>query len=302
MLIPMNLLERLLLLVAMGLAFACAAAPPASERFIPRDLSPELRADSRRLPLDGAHNFRDLGGYETVDGRRTRWGLLYRSDKLADLSDEDLRYLERLEIRRVIDFRSDGEREREPDRLPVGAFATLLPIEGEGVDPNEIRRLLSEDDPKKAEQLLVAANESFVTEFAPQYRAFLLSLADGKEAPTVFHCTAGKDRAGFAAALALMTVGVPRETIMQDYLLTGTYAAELRERTIRQARILSLGSVNAESMRALFDTRPEYLQAAFDAIDREYGGTENYLAEGLGISDAQRRRIEENLLDPVSAH
>ena len=92
---------------------ACGGGAPPDQRSIPAELPASAREAARRLPLDGAHNFRDLGGYATSDGRTLRWGVLYRSDALADLSDDDLAYLGRLGLRRVVDFRSPLERERD---------------------------------------------------------------------------------------------------------------------------------------------------------------------------------------------
>lgn len=280
-----------------ALLLACAGLLPPAERPIPSQLPEGQREAARRLPLQGAHNFRDLGGYQTPEGLAVRWGVLYRSDKLAELSDDDVAYLSRLGLRRVIDFRSDGERERDPDRLPEGVPVTLLPIAGEGLDPGQIEKLVRKGDSDAVAQILVTGNDAFVREFSPEYRAFLLSLADEENLPALFHCTGGKDRAGFAAALTLMAVGVPREEVMRDYLLTQEYTAESRAAMLRALRIRSLGMLDTAGIEALASARREYLQAAFDAIDSEYGGTDGYIRDGLGIDDATLAQIRRNLLE-----
>jgi protein-tyrosine phosphatase len=286
------------LLLVSSLGVACTGHLPPEQRQIPSELPDADRDAARLLPLEGAHNFRDVGGYETSEGRRVRWGALYRSDKLSELTDDDVAYLSRLSLKRVIDFRSDGEYEREPDRLPAGVVVTRLPIDGSGLDPSQIETLIREGDAEATAQILVAGNEAVIREFSPQYRAFLLALAEPENLPLLFHCTGGKDRAGFGAALALLAVGVPRDVVMRDYLLTREYTAEITAQQIRRMRLMTLGSVNAEAFAALADARPEYLQAAFDTIDADYGSTQAYIRDGLRIDAATLARIRSNLLEP----
>ena len=290
------------LVLLLGLAVtACSTALPPEQRVLPLD-RPEAQRDAGRLvPLEGAHNFRDLGGYEASDGKRVKWGVLYRSDSLGELTDEDVATLSRLRLRRVVDFRSELERAQEADRLPEnpGPIVAWSPISGEALDPKELQRKILTGDATEEEmaQLLVVANESFITEFGDVYAEFLRNLAEAENLPTLFHCTAGKDRAGFGAALALMAVGVPRETIMQDYLKTNAYTAEHTESRLRLIRWVSLFRADPDALRPLFEARPEYLQAAFDTIDAQYGSTEAYLRDGLGIDAETRERLRANLLE-----
>ena len=257
------------------------------------------RAPLRRLPVEGAANLRDLGGYVARDGRALRWGVLYRSDALADLSDDDVAYLERLGLRRVVDFRSEGERERDPDRLPPGALPVLQPIVGEGLDPRELQdQLLSgETTAEGAAAWLVEGNRAFVTGFDGVYARFLRDLAEPGSLPTLFHCTAGKDRAGYAAALVLMALDVPRDAILRDYLLTNDYTREKTEALLRLIRVVSLFRTHPDDVRPLFEARESYLGAAFDTIDAEYGSTDAYLRDGLGVDEALRARLRASLLE-----
>ena len=285
---------------ALALA-ACSNAPPPDQRIVPAELPLAQREAHRRLPVEGAYNLRDLGGYATTNGRRVRWGVLYRSDSLADLTDADLRYLERLGLRHWVDFRSDMELQRDADRVPESPELRVVrrPILGDALDPAELReRILSGDaDAGELAQMLVDANRAFVTDFGDVYSDFLHDLGDAEKLPLLFHCTAGKDRAGFAAALTLLALGVPRETVMRDYLLTNDFSAEHTESTLRILRFVSFFRTDPESVRPLFEARREYLQTAFDTIDEKYGSTGAYLRHGLGANDALLARLRENLLE-----
>lgn len=291
-------IAALFLLVLLA-PLACSDLPPPESRAVPAELPAGEREAWRRLPVAGAPNFRDLGGYRTADGRSVAWGRLYRSDALGDLDRGDVAYLERLGLARVVDFRSADERERDPDRLPAGVRAEWRPIMGEGLDPRELgERLTSgEVDAAQAEDFLVEANRAFVAEFGEVYGPFLRELAEPENLPTLFHCTAGKDRAGYAAALVLLAVGVPREMVMEDYLLTNDYSEAKTRSLLRLIRWVSLLRVDPEDVRPLFEARPGYLEAAFAAIDTEYGSTKAYLRDGLGVDDALRERLRASLLE-----
>jgi protein-tyrosine phosphatase len=266
----------------------------------------ERRVVSERLlPLAGAHNFRDLGGYRTEDGRAVRWGLLYRSDDLEALTNTDLRFLKKIGIRLVCDFRSDYERAREPDRLPLEdpPEVELLPIENENFDPRAVEAMIrarSVDD-VDFDALLIESNRSFATANTHQYARMFERIGERENLPALVHCTAGKDRTGFASAIILLALGVPRETVFEDYLLTNVYTANEIEKTLMMIRVYLLSAEGAERIRPLLGVRRDYLQAALDAIDEHYGSVEVYLRDGLGVSDAELERFRAMVLEPVSA-
>jgi protein-tyrosine phosphatase len=279
---------------------ACGdSLPPASQRAIPAELPQAAREAQRRLPVAGAANLRDLGGYATRDGHALRWGLLYRSDALADLSDQDVAYLARLGLHRVVDFRSATERERDPDRLPSGVRDVWQPIAGAGLDPSELkdRLLAGKVSADQAASWLVEGNRAFVVEFREVYARFLRDLTDPANLPTLFHCTAGKDRTGFAAALVLLALDVPRETAMRDYLLTNDFTGAKTHRMLQMIRVVSLFRAKPDDLLPLFEARESYLGTAFAAIDETPGGTDVYLRDTLGIDDALRERLRANLLE-----
>ena len=252
---------------------------PSFERPIPIKFSENLREDYRKLPFTGAHNFRDLGGYETKDGKTLKWGKLYRSDNLHSLTDEDVSYFSRLEIKSVVDFRSDQEREDEPDRLSPNTEQVFFPIE---FRPKEIEEgLVKPEDIMKdlvsgkfdSTNLLKDFNEVLVRNFTNEYKDFFRYLIDNNAEPVLFHCTAGKDRAGFASALILSVLGVPREKVIEDYLLTNQYVKDHVDGEMLEIEFKTFFQADTDNLRKINLVEERYIQAAFDTIDSDWGGT-----------------------------
>ncbi|HJO25287.1 MAG: tyrosine-protein phosphatase [Myxococcota bacterium] len=261
-----------------GLLLACGADPYAGQ---------PPHVEQRHVALDGAFNFRDLGGYPTRDGRSVRWGVLFRSDALAELSDADLAVLGELGLRLVCDFRSPEEKAEAPDRLPVDEPPEVaeLEIAIEGVNIAELHERILSGDVEGID--LIGANLQFALRFAPQYAAMFERITRPENLPALIHCTGGKDRAGFGAALILRTLGVPLEAVYEDFLLTNVYTAERIERALWVIRFTSVFRADTEKVRALLGVRRENLEAAFGAIDRRWGSFDAYRREALGLDDAQ---------------
>lgn len=287
-------------LAALSAAVAAARrgrpAPP-----LPVALPPDRRASARRIVMAGAGNLRDLGGYQSSDGRTVRWGVLYRSDSLHRLTRRDLATFARMGLRTLIDFRSEAERTTRPNRLPAdhGIRVVEIPIFDEHnnfmVELRERyeRRDLAGIDPVA---VLSAAYEEFVANFTPAYRRYIGELLAAKGAPLLFHCTAGKDRTGFAAAITLRLLGVPEETILADYLLSTERSLASNRHALTLVR-LTRGRAVADLMRGLLSVEAAYLHAAFAAIDRDYGSFAAYVREGLGLSDDDLVRLRSYLLE-----
>ena len=267
------------------------------ERPIPANLSENLREDTRKLPFTGAHNFRDLGGYKTSDGKTVKWGKVYRSDNLHSLTDEDLKYMERLNIKSVVDFRSDEERNEEPDRLTPDMTPILLPIkfEPEGVTENLTRDLTFGN--LDSSNLLRDFNIILVKEFTEEYREFFRHIVDNGGEPFVLHCTAGKDRAGFGSAMILTVLGVPREKIIEDYLLTNTYVSDHVDRKLLETELKTFFRADSDNLRKINLVEERYIQAAFDTIDSHWGGMDQYISEGLNLTEEDINKIKDYYLE-----
>ena len=255
----------------------------------------------RHVALEGAQNFRDLGGYATEDGHTVRWGLLYRSDNLSQLTDADLDKVHELGIKLVCDFRSAEEKAEEPDRLPAQDPPTVaeLPIFDESFSPAEFREKLTSGDLGDLDlrQALTDANRLFATRFAGQYKAMFERITQPEYLPAVVHCTAGKDRAGFASAVTLRTLGVPEETVYEDFLLTNHYTARKIERMLWTIRLFSLFRVDPEQVRPVLSVERGYLAAAFDEIAKDYGSFDAYRREALGMDDAKTAAFRQLALE-----
>ena len=267
------------------------------DRPIPANLSENLREDTRKLPFTGAHNFRDLGGYKTSDGKTVKWGKVYRSDNLHSLTDEDVKYMERLNIKSVVDFRSDEERNEEPDRLTSNMTPILLPIkfEPEGVTETLMRDLTFGD--LDSSNLLRDFNIILVKEFTEEYKQFFRHIVDNGGEPFVLHCTAGKDRAGFGSAMILTVLGVPREKIIEDYLKTNKYVSDHVDRKLLETELKTFFRADSDNLRKINLVEERYIQAAFDTIDSHWGGMDRYISEGLNLTEEDIAKIKNYYLE-----
>ncbi len=265
---PMTILSKStfgrLLVVALAAASCCAMMASCKSKY------------QRLLPLQGAYNVRDMGGYKAADGRQVAWGKVFRSGDLNKLTAADLSYLSGVGIKTYIDFRDSAEMAAAPDlkaSTVVNEYA--LPISAGSI------MSLTDITAANSPQLLVEGNIHFVRSCQAQYTEFFRILMDGGNAPLLFHCSAGKDRAGYAAVLFLSSLGVDRQTAISDYLLSAQYLKGKYEKEI-QAH---------PELEPLLTVRREYIEAALNTIDREYGSMESYLTRYLHVDLGKMREL-----------
>ena len=230
----------------------------------------------RVLPLQGASNFRDLGGYTGHGGRPLRWRRLFRSDHMGGLTEADQLLLASLGLAQAFDFRGVAERAAAPNLLP-GVVQRSLAIE-----PTVTQRMQALA--AMGRQLTVPVVQGLMEDL---YRALVNDQAHRfaelfghlltADAPLVFHCTAGKDRTGFAAALILLALGVPRDVVEQDFLLTNQH--------YRHPPLIA-SDVPREALAVLWSVQTSFLDAALHAVDKDHGGIERYLRQRIGLSPA----------------
>jgi protein-tyrosine phosphatase len=232
-------------------------------------------------------NFRDMGGIMTVDGRKIRRGLIFRSGDFNGLSDGDLLRMEELNIKTIVDFRSSREREKRPDRLAKSVKQIIhLEIHDEARDT--AAAYFAADDASGLESVLIGDYARMVTMYLPEFRQFFEVLSDKSNLPLVFHCAAGKDRTGLAAVFFLTALGVSMPVVWDDYLASNRYQKDYTEKAIGRIRESGL---NGDILRPLFEVRREYLQAALDRISQEYPKPEYFAASALGAQPGVLRGI-----------
>jgi len=285
-----------------GILFFCFALTQCSEtidlmdRPIHKTDNSFQNEDYRLLPMDGAHNTRELGGYKTTDGKSVKWGMLYRSDKLSDISDTDQAYLQDLGIKKIIDFRSKEEKEEDPDIIPKGIDYIEMPISVDGAMRSKIEAVLKGETNKDVKSFLIDANKEFVSNYTDVYEDFLRNLIND-DGPTLFHCTAGKDRAGFAAAITLIALGVSKEDVINDYMKTNQFTKERIEEIIGQIELMTLYQTDAEILRPLLGVEREYIETAFQTAEEKYGSLENFIRDGLNISDEEIQKLRNKFIE-----
>jgi protein-tyrosine phosphatase len=241
----------------------------------------------RRLTLEGAPNVRDLGGYKTADGRVTRWAKLLRAGRLSNLSSSDQNQLSKLNLQTVCDFRHHDECLRDATQLGDNSTATIhnLAINAGNQNNTVGKTDISLISPQQMALLMVEINRDLALQHTHTFRAMFRLLLNTEQGSFLFHCSAGKDRTGFAAALILAALGVPRDTIMEDYLLTAQYyppEGEIDYLVKKYANDKS--DVDINIFKTLTSCREEFLNAAFSAIESQYQSIDHYLESAIGLS------------------
>lgn len=241
------------------------------------------------LHLKGGSNFRDLGGYTTADGRTVRRNAVFRSAHLGGLTDEDRGALGKLGVRTIVDLRGVNEAAETP-HLIDGLACRIV---GAHIEPgvgDKIRGAVADGsaNPYVMMQFLTDHYRDYPRRCAPGFRTLFATLSDGEHRPLVFHCTAGKDRTGFASALLLTLLGVPWETVMEDYLRTND---------LWTGHIGRYPELDIDTRAAIIEARTPYLEAAFEVLRGDFGTPEDFAEKALGLDAAARDRLKRDLLE-----
>lgn len=259
-----------------------------------------MDSDARLVTLQGSFNFRDLGGYAGRDGRPTRWGRLFRADALHELTTEDVSRLQALGLRTVVDLRTERELARtgrgllEPEDVAFHHLAVVQEgVRGDGTSD------------RAAEGESMAAPAPAGDDLAERYLWYLdvgrrslveaLTMLGGEEHyPLVFHCAAGKDRTGVLAALVLELVGVDRQVIVADYVLTAERLRFVMDRWFADPEFAErMAKVPASRLSVEAATMEGFL----DQLEVRHGGARSWALEA-GVSADALDRMAELLLQP----
>jgi protein-tyrosine phosphatase len=268
-----------------------------------------LAGDAQRhVSLGGQSNFRDLGGYQTADGREVKSGEVFRSGELPRLSDADVVRLDAIGVRSVVNFLTPAEIEqRGEDRLPEGVEELSAPIAGGGDD---LALLVLEarktgDFSDIPPELNADIHRILINQANREYATLLRALADPANRPLVFHCSHGVHRIGTAAAILLSVLGAPWETVREDYLLSNHYRADEIDRRLAELRALAAESqgvppdaVDTTNMEAFYRLQGAYIDASLDEAIQQHGSMDAYVRDGLGLTEAEIEALREQLLVP----
>lgn len=266
-----------------------------------------------RLVLEGLPNTRDLGGYVTGDKKAVIPGRLIRSGALGGMTKQDEALLfGEYQVRTVVDFRTKLEADQSPEPELEGVEFLFCPILDE-----ETAGFTHEDEEKSGDENLSNGFFKHVEKLngnpqvyidklyqslvldeqaARQYGVFLNAVADAGEGAILWHCSAGKDRAGVGTALLLSVLGVPRETIIKDFVKTNEYLRPGTEKTVEAIRAVTSNPLTAECAKIMCEVRESYLKGVFEIIDQKFETMEAYVETVLGVSKQQQNRIREKYL------
>ena len=275
----------------------------------------EYIVSNRKINLEGTFNTRDFGGYTGYQGRTIKWGIFYRSDSLHKITENDKKILKELNIKTVVDLRGADEIAKEPDNLfeevkyinlpPHAEVAQLASgnITNDKTKVEELVRLASTEQGRK--KLIDRQNDMEIQmrdlvrqEIAnEQYHKYLSLLFESSNVPILHHCKGGKDRAGFATVLVLIILGVDKNTIMYDYMLTKDFMDERNIKRMNEYKQYTDNKFVLDYLYSLMQTKESYLEAAFDEIIKMSGDFDSYINNVLEISSESVARLREIYLE-----
>ncbi len=266
----------------------------------------EPAASTRHFALEGAHNVRDIGGYSTADGKTVAWGRVFRADSLDSLTPDDQRAVADANVGTVVDFRGADEIAKSGvDQVPESIDVVNIPLLDESTQAlsEAIQTAMTTGDPAVMQEMLGdgkaerIGDEGFVVQLdQPEtmagYADTMRLIADSDGA-LVYHCTAGKDRTGMMTALLLGLLGVPDDTIVDDFVLSNEFNREHNEETYA---FLASKGVDIDLIRPLTEQSASKIQPVLDAVNNEYGGWDGFATTVLGLDGDTVTKLRDTLL------
>jgi protein-tyrosine phosphatase len=270
----------------------------------------------RTLPIDGMNNFRDMGGYSTKDGHTVKWGKLYRSDHLWNATKKGIKYLKGLKLSTIIDYRSDDEIDKYPNAylsddvktyiLDPNAHAAELSAQFSSSKQDEDKNLIKKITEQKNKGVLQSQYDIILKQYknfvyheeSKEIFSKMLEIAASEDAsPLLQHCRGGKDRTGFGVLLILGVLGVPRDQLIYDYMLTEENRIERNKVKMDGYRKLTNDQGVLDYLYSLIDTKEDFIVTSIDEIERNYGSIEHYVLTELNVSKETIEQIKRNYLD-----
>lgn len=259
----------------------------------------EAIASERRLGMEGTPNFRDFGGYPTTDGRQVKWGYLYRSGQLSALTEADVTLLASLELDLICDFRREDEQEAEPSLLPASKPPRIASLP---IVPGSNARFFEEaggegwSGREPMYEFMVHINHDFAEGQTATYACMFTEILALEDTRFLVHCAAGKDRTGFAAAIILLALGVSRDVVMRDYMLTRKFFLPANELD-RLRKKYEMEHIEVEAILPMLEVHEDYLSRALSTIDEQFGSIEAYLRDALGVGETEVAELQRRYLE-----
>lgn len=261
----------------------------------------------RRIPLEGANNTRDLGGFETVDGKVIKKHRLIRSGELASLTSRDVQMLkDEYDLKKIVDLRTDMEVSHKPDLEIEGVDFEHIPF----VDTQTVGITREKNIVVSAVKKIRTMEETATEYMESMYRALITSehciknikrffevLLENEEGSVIFHCSAGKDRVGAACMILLSILGVPQETILKDYLATQKFGQKYNQKYESFAKLVSKNAKVSEYASIFLSTNKNFILAMYDEIEKRYGSVKNYAEECLGLDAEKQEKLRSMYLE-----
>lgn len=268
---------------------------------------------TRLVNLDGTYNFRDCGGYETIEGRRVKWGLLYRSDQLSNISERDVTFLKNMGLKTIVDYRSKSEASAAPNKeisdantYSLDPYAKTAQLAAGSIDDDvnkSILDLLKEHKfyPEKygdPEENMYKQYKKFIYSDSSKkaYRELIKLILDEHNLPLVQHCRGGKDRTGFGVAIILLALGVREECVIYDYTLTTQYRVTKNKKQMNLYKKYTKDEQTLTLLSTLQQSKEIYMETAINEMKKTYGSIDSYLKDALGIDQDVKEKLKEIFL------
>lgn len=250
----------------------------------------------RVLPFEGVLNFRDLGGYSTEDGRRVKRGILFRAAELTGMTDKDKELFRSLGIKTIFDYRGAQEAKAKPDPVLPGVTNIHQPAIAQEV-PADMRDMLQSGHLGNMLSADFLANMYLDMAFGnSSFKRLMETVMNPDNLGLLHHCAGGRDRTGVGSAYILLALGVPRETIIEDYLISNRTLAPMNA-AMKEQMAAYLSAEQTERMIAALELRRETMAALFSAIDERYGSVEAFLEQEFGMDAEKRKQFQDCCLE-----
>lgn len=261
----------------------------------PMNIQLDNDPSKRVLPFEGVLNFRDMGGYEAADGCKVKYGLLFRSAELTGMTERDREFFQTLGIKTIFDYRDDGEAAQKPDPSFPGVTNIRIPAMKQET-PADMRELVWKDFFQKMTVESFALMYTSMAINNPSFQRLMKIFADPDFTGILHHCAGGRDRTGIGAAFLLMALGVSRETIIEDYLISNQTLTPMYEQMKDQLKEV-ISPEEADDIISKLELRREFMDAVFSAIDGNYGDADSFLEREFGLTEEKLTQLRAYYLE-----